>query len=139
MNLYICTLYLFKLFSGFPFRTLEFKMVILIEDIHNSWLYCFTNPLELRDMCSAFTSSAVCVDAKAKHVSLNSRGFMKQYNQELCISSITRCFSRDHQNGNIYYGPHSTYSYAVHSLIENLLIVNILLDFTINKNDQNSN
>ena len=30
------------------FSTLEIKhSVYLIEDIHNSWLYCFTNPLEL--------------------------------------------------------------------------------------------
>ena len=39
------------------------------EDIHNSWLYCFTNPLEI--------GTRVPI----------SRGLMKQYNQELCISS----------------------------------------------------
>ena len=40
------------------------------EDIHNSWLYCFTNPLELGTRF-AFASSLThkADDAKAKHVS----------------------------------------------------------------------
>ena len=54
---------------------------VIFEDMHNSWLYRFTIPLQLRD-------------AKAKHVSLSSRGIMKQYNQELCISSNSRCFTK---------------------------------------------
>ena len=45
----------------------------VIEDIHNSWLYCFTNPLELGTQ-------------------------VKQYNQELCISSKSRCFIKGLQS-----------------------------------------
>ena len=53
------------------------------EDIHNSWLYCFTNPLEL-----GTRHRQPYDDVKAKHVFVpNSRGLVKQYNQELCISS----------------------------------------------------
>ena len=61
-----------------------FIMIVFFEDIHNSWLYCFTNPLELGTTDDAFVSSAVC----------GSRGLVKQYNQELCISSITGCFTK---------------------------------------------
>ena len=46
-----------------------------IEDIHNYWLYCFTNSLELGETRIP-----------------SSRGFVEQYNQELFISPITRCF-----------------------------------------------
>ena len=50
-----------------------------IKDIHNSWLYCFTNPLEL-----------------GTRVSLSHRqpNVFNTYNQELCISLITRCFTK---------------------------------------------
>ena len=47
------------------------NIAIIIEDIHNSWLYCFTNPFEL-ETCFASASSAIihtADDAKAKHVS----------------------------------------------------------------------
>ena len=47
------------------------KSLKLLKDIHNSWLYCFTNPPEP-----------------------SSGGLVKQYNQELCISSISRCFTK---------------------------------------------
>ena len=40
------------------------------EVTHNSWLYCFTNPLDPRVP--------------------SSRGLVKQYNQELCLSSLPR-------------------------------------------------
>ena len=46
------------------FNGLDWSLLVkhlVIKDIHNSWLYCFTNPLELG------TRSAD--DAKAKHVS----------------------------------------------------------------------
>ena len=39
----------------------------LFEDIHNSWLYCFTNPLELGTRVEHTTQTAD--DAKVKHVS----------------------------------------------------------------------
>ena len=49
-----------------------------MKDIHNSWLYCFTNPPEL-----------------GTRVSLSHRQpNVKQYNQELCISLITICFTK---------------------------------------------
>ena len=47
--------------------------IVYIKDIHNSWLYCFTNPLELgtrfrfRIVSRMFEHTAD--DAKAKHVS----------------------------------------------------------------------
>ena len=40
---------------------------LLIEDTHNSWLYCFTNPLELGTRVSL--SHCQLCDAKAKHLS----------------------------------------------------------------------
>ena len=44
-------------------NTQNFDGIIKFEDIHNSWLYCFTNPLELGIRVS------VSHRAKAKHVS----------------------------------------------------------------------
>ena len=42
----------------------------MFEDIHNSWLYCFTNPLELGTRVSLSHSQRyVSDDTKAKHVS----------------------------------------------------------------------
>ena len=44
----------------------------VIKDIHNSWLYCFTNPLELGTRVSLShrqPNVLVADDAKAKHVS----------------------------------------------------------------------
>ena len=55
----------------------------------HSWLYCFTNPPKLgtRFACALSTGCVqTCVPS--------SRGLVKQYNQELCISSITRCFTK---------------------------------------------
>ena len=37
-------------------------------------------------------------DAKAKHVFQVLKGLVKRYNQELCIPSISKDFSRDHYN-----------------------------------------
>ena len=39
----------------------------LYEDMHNPWLYCFTNPLEIGKLEDQLTHTAD--DAKAKHVS----------------------------------------------------------------------
>ena len=60
---------------------------LIIEDIHNSWLYCFTNPLEL--------GTRVSLSHRQPYMSIHtrvpsSRGLVKQYNQELCISSISK-------------------------------------------------
>ena len=55
------------------FNGLDWSLLVKhleFEDGHNSWLYWFTNPLEFP---SSWTPS--------------SRGLVKQYNQELCISS----------------------------------------------------
>ena len=44
----------------------------LIKDIHNSWLYCFTNPLELGTRVSLSQRQPNVYsadDAKAKHMS----------------------------------------------------------------------
>ena len=38
------------------------------EDIHNSWLYCFTNILEL-GTCVSLSHRQSADDAKAKHMS----------------------------------------------------------------------
>ena len=41
-----------------------------MKDIHNSWLYCFTNPPELGTRVSlSHRQPNVADDAKAKHVS----------------------------------------------------------------------
>ena len=48
---------------------------VLIEDRHNSWLYCFTNPFKLGIRC----------ESETRVPSL--KGFVKQYNQDLCMSS----------------------------------------------------
>ena len=68
---------------------------LVIKDIHNSWLYCFTNPLELGIRVSLShrqsyehthgwrCESETCVPSW--------RGFVKQYNQELCIFSTIEC------------------------------------------------
>ena len=55
--------------------------VQVFEDIQNSWLYCFPNPLELGTF--RFRTRVP-----------SSRGLVKQYNQELCISSKSRCFTK---------------------------------------------
>ena len=33
--------------NGFVTHFCPFTCFIQLEDVHNSWLYCFTNPLEL--------------------------------------------------------------------------------------------
>ena len=56
-------------FNGLDWSLLVIHLVI--EDIHNSWLYCFTNPLELgtRVSCPKYVSTYTADDAEAKHVS----------------------------------------------------------------------
>ena len=64
-----------KHFVFIQFNGLDWSLLVkhlVIKDIHNSWLYCFTNPLELGTRVSLshrqpLTHSAD--DAKAKHVS----------------------------------------------------------------------
>ena len=78
-----------------PSRSLNLQ----IEDIHNYWLCCFTNPFELGTRVS-----------KCETRVPGSRGLVKQYNQELCIASIQdvspRGFSRDHSNTSLKYFTH---------------------------------
>ena len=71
----------FDHFNGLD-RSLLVKHLV-IEGIHNSWLHCFTNSLELGTRVSL---------SHREHIRLTwkrSRGFVKQYNQELCISLTT--------------------------------------------------
>ena len=65
------------------FNGLDWSLLVkhlVIEDMHNSWLNCFTNPLELGTRCESKTRVP------------SSKGFVKQFNQELCISSVMKCF-----------------------------------------------
>ena len=67
------------------------------EDIHNSWLYCFTNPLEIGTrVLLSHRQPYVWTHMDDAHIWLTmrkrtrvpiSRGLMKKYYQELCISS----------------------------------------------------
>ena len=65
------------------------KLMLMYEDIHNSWLYCFTNPLEIGTHVPL--SHRICHTYGWRCESETrvpiSRGLVKQYNQELCISS----------------------------------------------------
>ena len=45
------------------------RIIKSYEDIHNSWLYCFTNPLEIGSRVSSAVCTHTADDAKAKHVS----------------------------------------------------------------------
>ena len=53
-----------------------------IDDIHNSWLYYFTNPLGLGTHVR--TISRMC-DGKSETRVPSSRGFVKQYNRVVYI------------------------------------------------------
>ena len=63
------------------FDVLKVNIVWQFEDTHNSWLYCFTNPLEL--------GTCVSLSHRQPYVT-----HVKQYNQELCISSNSRYFTK---------------------------------------------
>ena len=59
------------------------------EDIHNSWLYCFTNPLRIVSIILRWLFHQSSEDCFT-----NICWLVKQYNQELCISSNSRCFTK---------------------------------------------
>ena len=51
---------------------------LVIEDVHNSWLYCFSNPFKLGTRVSLLHHD----ESETRVPSL--KGFVKQYNQE-CV------------------------------------------------------
>ena len=79
--IYWYVLFLFINLSKSIIKSCLIAQSIIFEDIHNSWLYCFTNPVVILQIHRSF-----CETILQNHKS------MKQYNQELCISSIIRCY-----------------------------------------------
>ena len=62
------------------FNKNEFALYNFFKDMHNSWLYCYI---------------LYCSETRVP----SSRGIVKQYNKELCISSNSRCFTKRLQLG----------------------------------------
>ena len=70
------------------------------EGTHNSWLYCFTNPLEL-GMCVSLSHRwpyvTIQLTMRKRNSVPSSRRLVKQYNQEASVETIK--LKNDHFNG----------------------------------------